>query len=249
MGSVEAGELQRQILRTKPSLRRIYQQVYNKMIVAADTYVPGAEVCVELGSGGGFLSELVPSVVASDIRALSGLDLVFDAQWLPFRDSSVDVVYAMHVVHHLPRIRLFLAELERVLVPGGALVAVEPYWSPLARLMYKRFHPESFDERARDWEFELTGPISSNQAMSYLLLERDRAMLDAEFPALAVVELGAFGGPSYLLTGGIWKPAMLPDRWLASMWDFEDTHRFWRRTLALHHLFVLRHIPEPVAAR
>ena len=130
LGSVEAGETQREILRTKPSLRRIYRQVYGKMIAAAATTVPGASVCVELGSGGGFLSEMVPSVVRSDIRALRRLDVVFDAQWLPFRDASVDVVYAMHVVHHVGRIRLFLAELERVLAPGGALARSSPTGAP-----------------------------------------------------------------------------------------------------------------------
>ena len=82
--------------------------------------------------------------------------------------------------------------------------------------------------------------MMSNQAMSYLLLDRDRAMFEREFPGLEVIELGAFGGPSYLLTGGIWKQKLLPDRTLARMWDYEDSHRFWRRFLALHHLFVLR---------
>ena len=32
----------------------------------------------------------------------------------------------------------------------------------------------------------------------------------------------------------------LPDRGLARMWDFEDSHSSWKRFLALHHLFVLR---------
>ena len=90
--------------------------------------------------------------------------------------------------------------------------------------------------------------MSSNQAMSYLLLERDRATLDAEFPGLEAIRLGAFGGPSYLLTGGIWHRAALPDRWLARMWDFEDARVSWRRTLALHHLFVIRRNAVPVTA-
>src|SRR6185503_7511187 len=127
LGSTEAGEIQRRILTTKPSLRRVYECVYAKMLDAADAHVHGAEVRVELGSGGGFLPEIEPSIVASDIRPIPGLDLVFDAQDAPFRDASIDVVFAMHVIHHVPRIRQFFAELERMLRPGGALVAVEPY--------------------------------------------------------------------------------------------------------------------------
>jgi len=240
LGSTEAGEIQRRILTTKPSLRRVYERVYAKMLAASDAYVPGAEVRIELGSGGGFLPEVDPSIVASDIRPIPGLDLVFDAQHAPFRDASIDAVLAMHVIHHIPRIRLFLAELERVLRPGGALIAVEPYWSPMAKIMYKHMHPEPFNERADRWEFESTGPMMSNQAMSYLLLERDRAVFEREFPALEIIELGAFDGPSYLLTGGIWKQKLLPDGALARMWDFEDSHSAWKRFLALHHLFVLR---------
>jgi SAM-dependent methyltransferase len=241
LGSDEAGEIQREILRTKPSLRRIYERVYAKMLAAADRFVPDAKVAIELGSGGGFLPDLDPTIVASDIRYLSGLDLVFDAQDAPFRDQSVDVVYGMHVIHHIPRIRRFIAELERVLTPGGALVVVEPYWSPVAKVMYKRFHPEPFDEHAATWEFESTGdPMMSNQAMSYLLLQRDRATFEREFPGLEVFELGAFGGPSYMLTGGIWKQRLLPDAVLARMWDYEDEHTYWRSTAALHHLFVLQ---------
>ena len=240
LGSTEAGELQRRILTTKPSLRRVYERVYAKMLAASDAYVPGAEVRIELGSGGGFLPEVDPSIVASDIRPIPGLDLVFDAQHAPFRDASVDAVLAMHVIHHIPRIRLFFVELQRVLRPGGALIAVEPYWSPMAKVMYKHMHPEPFNERADRWEFESTGPMMSNQAMSYLLLERDRAVFEREFPALEIIELGAFDGPSYLLTGGIWKQKLLPDGALARMWDFEDSHSAWKRFLALHHLFVLR---------
>jgi SAM-dependent methyltransferase len=241
LGSVEAGEVQRQILATKPSLRRTYERVYARMLVAADRYVPDADLCVELGSGGGFMAEVAPGIVTSDIRPIGGLDVVFDAQFAPFRDASIDVVFAMHVIHHIPRIRQFFAELERVLRPGGALVAVEPYWSPMAKVMYKHMHPEPFDEHAETWEFEATDdPMMSNQAMSYLLLRRDRADLEREHPGLEVIELGSFGGPSYLLTGGIWKRSLLPDTVLASCADYEESHTYWRRMLALHHLFVLR---------
>lgn len=240
LDSAESGAVQRELLRTKPSLRRVYERVYSKMLGAAHEHAPDAQTCVELGSAGGFLSDLAPGVVTSDIRPIPGLDLVFDAEDTPFGAASIDVVFAMHVIHHIPHVRRFFAELERVLRPGGVLVAVEPYWSPMARLMYKHMHPEPFDERAATWEFTSSGAMSSNQAMSYLIFERDRAIFLREFPHLEVMHLGAFGGPSYLLTGGIWRRKLLPDAWLARLWDLEDTYTLWRRFLALHHIFVIR---------
>jgi SAM-dependent methyltransferase len=241
LGSVEAGEAQREILRTKRPLRHIYTSIYRGMLDAAGRdLTPHGGIRLELGSGGGFLQELDPSVVTSDVKEVQGIDRVIDAQDLPFGDGELDVIFAMHVLHHIPDVRRFLHEAERCLAPGGGIVCVEPYWSPLATLMYRRFHPEPFDPQAPTWGFESTGPLSSNQALSYLMLERDRPALIREFPGFDVIRHDPFGGPSYLLTGGIWKRAVLPASWLTRLWDWEDRRSFWRRALALHHLFVLR---------
>lgn len=40
---------------------------------------------------------------------------------LPFRDASVDAVYSHHVIEHLPDLAGHLAELFRILKPGGVL--------------------------------------------------------------------------------------------------------------------------------
>jgi ubiquinone/menaquinone biosynthesis C-methylase UbiE len=48
-----------------------------------------------------------------------------DAEHLPFPDASFDQVYSYGVIHHTPDIRAAVAELHRVLVPGGrATVAI-----------------------------------------------------------------------------------------------------------------------------
>ena len=87
---------------------------------------------------------------SSDRLALAAID----ALNLPIQDESVDLVYGMAFVHHLPDVDLFLAEVARVLRPGGRAVfrddgeapawqAVKTTWlRPLMRLSH-RLEPRS----------------------------------------------------------------------------------------------------------
>jgi SAM-dependent methyltransferase len=50
---------------------------------------------------------------------------VGDALRLPFRDASIDLVWSIHVLHHLPDPATALREVRRVLRPGGHLVIAE----------------------------------------------------------------------------------------------------------------------------
>lgn len=241
LGSPEASIAQRTILRTKPSLRRFYESTYRRMEDAGDRFLGAPTgIALELGSGGGFMRDVVPGITTSDIKPIEGVDRVIDGQRLPFDDGSIRVIYAMHVIHHIPDVEQFLAELDRVVPVGGGLVAVEPYWSPLARLCYSRLHPEPWQPDAPTWTFESTGPLSSNQALSYILLKRDRALFDDRWPQFEVLRGEAFGGPSYLLTGGIWRTPVIPDSLLQRMERAEARTRWWRPAMALHHTFVLR---------
>lgn len=48
-----------------------------------------------------------------------------DAANVPFRDAAVGLVWCTHLLHHLPDPARVLAEVRRVLRPGGALVLAE----------------------------------------------------------------------------------------------------------------------------
>lgn len=60
-----------------------------------------------------------------------------DAQRLPLRDSTVDAVASTAVLQLVPNPSAALAEMARVLRPGGRLVIMVPTAGPLARVWQK----------------------------------------------------------------------------------------------------------------
>lgn len=53
--------------------------------------------------------------------------LVGDAFNIPLADNSTDTIIASEIIEHVPEPRAFLAELYRVLAPGGKIIVTTPY--------------------------------------------------------------------------------------------------------------------------
>jgi SAM-dependent methyltransferase len=92
---------------------------------------------LEVGGGPGELAERMQKELGAEVSFLDisprmvelarerGVDAqVGDVQSLPFEDGSFDTVVAAWMLYHVPDLDRGLAELARVLRPGGALVAV-----------------------------------------------------------------------------------------------------------------------------
>jgi SAM-dependent methyltransferase len=58
------------------------------------------------------------------VFSLAGTALQRDATSLDFPDSTFDVVYSFGVLHHIPEVRKAVAEIHRVLRPGGELLVM-----------------------------------------------------------------------------------------------------------------------------
>jgi len=58
------------------------------------------------------------------LRGLSGRFIHHDAESLPFADGSFDVVYSNGVLHHTPNTTAVVAEIRRVLRPGGRAIVM-----------------------------------------------------------------------------------------------------------------------------
>jgi len=115
---------------------------------------------------------LSPSVITSEYFYLSGIDLVLDGGYLPFKDGSLKAIVMTDVFHHLPKPRLFLCEASRCLSAGGVVVMVEPWVTAWSCLVYTKFHHEPFHPDAKQWEFEASSPLSgANGALPWIIFQ------------------------------------------------------------------------------
>jgi SAM-dependent methyltransferase len=201
--------IHRKIIASKPSLQQVYRFFYRKLI--QELPMPRTGRLVELGSGAGFLKRLLPSVMTSDVVPVSGVDLCFSAETMPFVDGSVDAFMMLDVFHHIPDTSAFLHEAERCLVPGGRLIMLEPANTIFSRFIFRRFHHERFEPNA-GWGLESTGPLSSaNGALPWIVFVRDRRSgLANEHPTLSVLKTKIHSPFKYLLTGGLSFKSLAP---------------------------------------
>ena len=221
--SPQTTALHRDLIRSKPLLRRWYETQYAKYLELVGPFFDGCHV--ELGSGGGFLKEVFPSVITSSVRPEdkdSGLvDRVLNAQALDLPDRSVDSFFLLDVLHHLQDPAACFRELSRCLKSGGFALVVDPANTMLSRFIYKNFHHEDFDEKSEAWGHSHPGTLAqSNQAMAWIVFERDRRLFERRFPRLRIDRIEKHTFLSYLLSGGLSYQPLIPSwaqRWLPSV--------------------------------
>jgi SAM-dependent methyltransferase len=68
--------------------------------------------------------------LATDLRVLPNVDFASDASALPLADGSVDLVLSLELVEHVPEPAAVLAEIARVLKPGGTVILSVPSTVP-----------------------------------------------------------------------------------------------------------------------
>jgi SAM-dependent methyltransferase len=200
--------LHRQIIIKKKFLRRIYVDFYGELMNAVG-YSPDKTI-IELGSGGGFLKELFPTIITSDVLQLSSVDRIFSAMAMPFDDGALDAIVMVDVLHHIPDVRAFFREATRCLKPGGRMAMIEPANTCWGRFIYTHFHHEGFDPNT-GWEFQSQGPLSTaNGALPWILFHRDRHQFESEFPSLHIMQVRPHTPCRYLLSGGLTLRQLVP---------------------------------------
>ena len=124
----------------KPQLREAYAEFY-RMIADRIADRPAGPV-VECGSGIGNLKSVIPDAVATDLFPNPWIDRVENVFALSMADNSVAALILFDVFHHLEYPGTALAEMRRVLAPGGKVVLLEPAAGLLGRIALGLFHHE-----------------------------------------------------------------------------------------------------------
>lgn len=199
---------QHKILRQKRFLQKIYRDFY--LIIKNQLPYENQHV-IEFGSGAGFMNELIPQVVRTDVFYHPYTQIVLDGATPPFPDESLDALVALNVFHHIPIVRDMLFNASRIIRPGGRIIMIEPWVSAWSKKVYSHLHHEPLDWMADQWEFLTSGPVSgANQALPWIVFQRDRKIFESEFPRLRIVEIQPMMPFRYILSGGVLSWIRLP---------------------------------------
>jgi SAM-dependent methyltransferase len=204
----------------KSGFRFIHKDLYTRILASLKS---GS--VVEIGSGMSEFKSFCPNVTTSDIINTGDLDVIADAQSLPFADKSFDNIVMIDVLHHIPRPNLFFNEADRILRHGGNLVLIEPAITPISYIFYKYFHPESIDlssnPLAQD-ALSSDSPYDSNQAIPTLLMTRYKKDFLHFYPRFTIRKIEWLSFFAYPLSGGIRSWSLINEFWAAKIIKIEN---------------------------
>lgn len=204
----------------KPVLRKIYHNFYERI---QQTTVEGKTL--EIGGGTGNLKEYLPDVTSTDIISAPWVDVVCDAQDMPFDDDSFNNIVAVDVLHHIERPVKFFREADRILKKDGRIVLIDPAITPMSYLFYKYIHEEPVDMSVHPLEDgDLSPnrkPFDANQGIPTLLYGRYKNAFETNFPNFKLRQVDYFSLWAYPLSGGFKPWSLVPNGCVNSVLKFE----------------------------
>ena len=210
----------RDIWDRKPVVREIYVDIYRRILA---TSVSGPTL--EIGSGSGNFKAFAPASISSDILPAPWLDVLCDAQQMPFASASFSNIVMVDVLHHIESPLRFLREAQRILKPSGRLIFCEPAITPLSGIFYRLFHEEPVDMSANPLAIDTISsnkdPWDSNQAIPTLLVGRYRDAVAQAIPELTLEKIERFSFLAYPLSGGFQPWCAIPRRFVRPLLKLE----------------------------
>ena len=208
LDSPDTARIHKQIIQNKPFLKNLYFDFYNEFKKIIET-IPSGQL-VEIGSGSGFLKEVIPNVITTDLFPSSNIDVVLKGTKMPFKDSSVSAFFLQDVLHHIKEPITFFTEITRCLVNKGKIIMIEPHMGLWGKFIWSNFHHEPLDATA-GWEIKQEGRLTgANQALPWIIFFRDRKKFEQLFPDLKIKRLAPHTPFRYIISGGLSIKQLLP---------------------------------------
>jgi SAM-dependent methyltransferase len=249
MGASTTGLDQRQLVHRdvwekKATIRLLYRDFHRRLLSS----IPAGPV-LDIGGGTAHVKDFRQDIVTTDILSFPGIDVVADAQRLPFANGFFGGIVMLDVLHHLERPIVFLEEAARILKPSGRLAMIEPAMTPLARRFYERFHEEPVDMTVDPFAPVVINPdrdpFDANQAIPSLLFaaQEDRKRVEATVPSLRVVGVRWLSLFAYPLSGGFQPWSLMPSVLVHPMLSLEEiVPDAIRRQFAFRMMIVLERV-------
>jgi len=205
----------------KTALRAIYGDFYQKI----ESVMCNGNT-LEIGSGIGNLQISSGMLIRSDIQYSAGVDVIADAQRLPFDNNTFSNIILFDVLHHLQCPLLFFTEAQRVLKPGGKVIMMEPGITPVSKLLYRIGHEEPVDMRwnmNNPCEVDVNkNPYDSNQAIPTILFKRDSKLFLDTVKGFKINSSNWLSLFAYPLSGGFKSWSLLPRKWVYAILKIEE---------------------------
>lgn len=208
LDSPGTAKIHKQIIQKKTFLKNIYIDFYNEFKKTLETVPSG--LIVEIGSGSGFIKEVIPKVITTDLFSSPNIDIVLSGTKMPFNNNSVSAFFLQNVLHHIKEPIVFLNEINRCLVKDGKVIMIEPHIGLWGKFIWSNFHHEPLDTNA-GWEIKQEGRLTgANQALPWIIFFRDRKRFEQLFPNLKIKRLVPHTPFRYIISGGLSMKQLLP---------------------------------------
>lgn len=232
----------REVWERKPLLQKIYRQWYERIFA----YLREGTT-IEIGGGTGNFKTLCPRCISLDIVPNQWLDLVGDGMQLPFRDTSIDNIVCIDLLPHLKQPITFMAEVARVLKPGGRFIAVEGYLSTFSHLVLKFFFHVDVDRgyKVGDISHKKKGkPLEGNMAIPTTLFFSQLDRLQQMVAQLRCIHTHIHDFFIYPLSGGFNYRNLVPVSCFKPLMALEKNLHFLGPFLGFKMTVVMEKIAE-----
>lgn len=167
---------------------------------------------LEVGAGAGLMKELWgEGLEATDILETPWIDFTMDAQRMHLPDATYDNVLCIDALHHFEDPHAFIDEAARVAKDGGRLLFLEPWITPLSRLVYGMAHHERVYFKAYQHpDAARSDPWAGNMAVPKMIFQIERASWPARHPEWKPLLLKPFSVLDFQVAGGFKSWSLAP---------------------------------------